>query len=98
MGAIGLLGGALGRRIELTSRFKLMIIGFAYTALYDVSTSVLLAVMFGYSWWVSILLLYIPFLAGSTYPFGLVHELTTAILLSLAGPPLIRQSRQIISH
>jgi len=96
MGAIGFLGGVLDRGNSPKSRLRLAIAGFVCTALYDISSSVLLALMFGYSWFMSIIVLYVPFLAGSIYPFGIVHGLTTAILLSLAGPPLIRQSRRII--
>jgi hypothetical protein len=40
--------------------------------------------------------LYVPFVFSgfSPYPFGLVHELTTALLLSLIGPSLITQIRK----
>jgi hypothetical protein len=39
----------------------------------------------------------VAFMPGnqSPYPFGLVHELTTAILLGTIGPSLIRQVRKI---
>ncbi len=97
MGVIGFLGGfiAFDRK---TSRIRLTIMGFIYTALYDILTSVLFAVIFGYSLWISIVSLYLPFLTGSVYPFGLVHELTTALLFALTGPPLIRQSIRIMSR
>jgi energy-coupling factor transport system substrate-specific component len=95
MGLIGFLGGFVYWN---TSRVRLAIIGFVFTAIYDVLTSLVLAVMFGYSWWISIAGLYVPFLTGSVYPFGLIHELTTAFLFALAGPQLIRQSIRIMSQ
>ena len=95
MGIIGFLGGFVYWN---TSRVRLMIIGFVFTAIYDVLTSLLLAVMFGYSWWISIVGLYVPFLMGSIYPFGLIHELTTALLFALTGPLLIRQSMRIMKQ
>ncbi len=94
MGLIGFLGGFVYWN---ASRVRLAIIGFVFTAIYDVLTSLALAVMFGYSWWISIAGLYLPFLTGSVYPFGFVHELTTAFLFALTGPQLIRQSIQIMS-
>ena len=98
MGMVGFLGGVFAHFDIGSSRVRLGILGFALTALYDLSTSILLAWFFSYSWWLSILLLYLPYVGGLAYPFGLVHELTTAILLSLAGPPLIRQSRRFITR
>jgi energy-coupling factor transport system substrate-specific component len=98
MGLIGLLGGAAIHWNAGMSRPRLAILGFLLTILYDLSTSILLALMFGYSWWLSVLLLYLPFAGGVAYPFGFVHELTTAILLSLAGPPLIRQSKRFMTR
>lgn len=95
MGLIGFLGGFVDRN---TSRLGLTIMGFIYTGIYDVLTSLLFAVIFGYSWWMSIAALYVPFLMGSVYPFGLIHELTTGFLFALAGPPLIRQSIRIMSR
>lgn len=95
MGIIGFLGGFVYWN---TSRVRLTIIGFVFTAIYDVLTSLVFAVMFGYSWWISIAGLYVPFLTGSVYPFGLIHELTTAFLFALTGPPLIRQSIRIMSQ
>lgn len=95
MGLIGFLGGFIDCD---TSRVGLAITGFLYTMIYDVLTSLLFAVIYGYSWWLSIAGLYLPFLMGSVYPFGLIHEATTAVLLGLAGPTLIRQSIQIISR
>jgi energy-coupling factor transport system substrate-specific component len=95
MGIIGFLGGFIDCD---TSRVGLAIRGFMYTALYDILASLLFAVIFGYSWWISIAALYVPFLMGSVYPFGLIHELTTAFLFALAGPPLIRQSVRVMSR
>jgi len=92
---IGFLGGFVYWN---TSRVRLTIIGFVFTVIYDVLTSLVFAVIFGYSWWISIAGLYVPFLTGSVYPFGLIHELTTAFLFALAGPPLIRQSIRIMSQ
>jgi uncharacterized membrane protein len=95
MGLIGFLGGFIDCE---TSRVGLAITGFLYTMIYDVLTSLSFAVIYGYSWWLSIAGLYLPLLMGSVYPFGLIHETTTAILFGLAGPPLIRQTIRIISR
>jgi len=99
MGLIAFLGGLLWSRRTRIGRVELVLGGFVLTAIYDIATSVVLAWIFGYSWWLAILLLYVPFLAGFgvVYPFGLVHELTTAVLMGTIGPTLINRVRSLVS-
>ena len=69
------------------------------TAFFDVTTSLVDATLFSYPMLSSMLALYVPFLSGpSPYPFGLAHEITTAILLGTLGPTLVRQVRKIYSR
>jgi len=100
MGAIAFLAGLLWNRRGRIARIELVAGGFLLTAIYDVASSVIPAWIFGYSWWVAILLLYVPFLAGFgvLYPFGFVHEVTTAILMGAIGPTLIGRIRVLINQ
>jgi len=100
MGVIGFLAGLLWNRRANVTRTELAVGGFLLTAIYDVAASVIPAWIFGYSWWIAILLLYLPFLAGFAvvYPFGFVHELTTAVLMVAIGPTLISRVRQLVNH
>ena len=98
MGLIAFLGGLLWSRRRRIGRVELVVGGFVLTAIYDIAASVVLAWIFGYQWWMAILLLYVPFLSGFgvMYPFGLVHELTTAVLMGAIGPTLIRRIRSLV--
>jgi uncharacterized membrane protein len=100
MGIIGFLAGLLWSRRAVPTRTELAVGGYLLTAIYDVATSVIPAWIFGYSWWIAILLLYVPFLTGFAvvYPFGFLHELTTAILMIAIGPTLINRVRQLVRH
>jgi uncharacterized membrane protein len=100
MALVGLLAGLLWYRRERITRTELAVGGFLLTAIYDVATSVIPAWIFGYSWWIAVLLLYVPFLTGFgvLYPFGFVHELTTAVLMVAIGPTLISRVRQLVNH
>lgn len=95
MGVIALLAGLLWGKRQKIGRVELVAGGFLLTAIYDVASSVIPAWIFGYSWWVAILLLYVPFLVGFAvmYPFGFVHEVTTAVLMATIGPTLIARVR-----
>ena len=98
MGLIGFLAGLLWNRRTNIRRTELVVGGFFLTAIYDVATSLILGPLtFGYSWWIAILGLYAPFLTGYAvvYPFGFVHELTTAVLMAAIGPTLISRVRQL---
>jgi energy-coupling factor transport system substrate-specific component len=97
MAIVGLLAGLLWHHARFLNRWKLTVGGFILTIMYDVGTSIVDALIFSYPWFASVLALYVPFLAGSVspYPFGLAHELTTAILLAVIGPSLIAQIRKI---
>lgn len=96
MAAIGLLAGLSWHKAKHLGRWNLALGGFLLTMFFDVGTSLADALLFNYPWWTSLLGLYIPFVFSSfsPYPFGLVHELTTALLLSLIGPSLITQIRK----
>lgn len=100
MGLIAFLAGLLWSRRTGTNRAELAVAGFLLTAIYDVTASVIPAWIFGYSWWIAILMLYVPFLAGfgAVYPFGFVHELTTAVLMFTIGPTVISRVRQLANH
>jgi uncharacterized membrane protein len=96
MAGVGLLAGFSWHGAKHPSRWNLALGGFFLTMFFDVGTSLADALLFNYPWWTSVLALYIPFVSGgfSPYPFGVVHELTTALLLSLIGPSLISQIRR----
>jgi hypothetical protein len=101
MGFIGLLAGLLWNRRTNVRRTELVVGGFLLTAVYDVATSMILGPLtFGYSWWIALLGLYAPFLTGYAvfYPFGFVHELTTAVLMAAIGPTLISRVRQLANQ
>jgi len=97
MALIGLLAGFLWHRVAVRNRWKMTFGGFLLTVIYDIGTSVVDALLFSYPVWPAVLALYVPFLGGSInpYPFGLLHELTTAILLGTIGPSLIAQIRKV---
>jgi len=100
MGVIALLAGLFWHNRAKIARIELVVGGFLLTVIYDVATSVIPAWIFGYSWWVAVLLLYVPFLVGFgvVYPFGFVHEVTTAVLMGAIGPTLIGRVRPLINH
>ena len=97
MALIGLLAGFLWHRVAVPNRWKMALGGLLLTVIYDVGTSLVDALLFSYPVWPAVLGLYVPFLAGSIspYPFGLLHELTTTILLGTIGPSLIAQIRKV---
>ncbi len=96
MAIVGLLGGLLWHHANSLSRWKMAIGGFLLTMLFEIGTSVVDALLFSYPWLTAVFALYVPFLMGSLsgYPFGLAHELTTAILLGAVGPSLISRIRK----
>lgn len=100
MGAIAFLAGLLWSRRAKVTRAELVIGGFLLTAIYDIASSVIPAWIFGYSWWVAIMLLYVPFLVGFgvMYPFGFVHEITTAVLMGAIGPTIIGRVRALFNQ
>ena len=98
MAIVGLLAGLLWHHATSFNRWKMALVGFLLTMVFDVGTSVLDAFLFSYSWEAAVLALYVPFLNGnvsSPYPFGFAHELTTAILLGTIGPSLISRIRKV---
>lgn len=97
MAIVGLLSGQLWHRAKVLKRWKMAIGGFLLTMVFDIGTSVVDALLYNYPWWIAVLDLYVPFIAGgvSPYPFGLAHELTTAVLLGMMGPSLITRIRKV---
>jgi energy-coupling factor transport system substrate-specific component len=97
MALVGLLAGVFWFHSENISRLKMAIGGYLVTMLFDVATSIADALLYGYPWWTSVLGLYVPFILSgfSPYPFGFVHELTTAVLCATIGPSLTRQIRKV---
>ncbi len=97
MAVVGLLAGLLWHQATAFNRWKMAVVGILLTVIFDVGTSVVDALLYGYSWWGALLALYLPFMGGSVspYPFGLAHELTTGVLLGTIGPPLILRMRKV---
>lgn len=97
MAVIGLIAGLVWNKSLSFNRWRLTVAGFILTSFFDVATSVIDALLYGYHWLSVVLALYVPFMPGnlSPYPFGFVHELTTAVLLGTIGPSLIRQVRKV---
>lgn len=97
MAIVGLLAGLLWHHASSFDRWKMAAGGFLLTVVFDIGTSVVDALIFSYPWLGAVLALYVPFLTGgvSGYPFGLAHELTTAILLGAIGPSLISRIRKV---
>lgn len=97
MGLVGLLAGLMLYHSASFNRWKLAAVGFILTVIFDVGTSIADAFLFGAAWVGAVIGLYLPFLAGgfSSYPFGLAHELTTAILLASVGPTVIFRVRKV---
>ena len=98
MAIIGLLAGLVWHRSSNLSRTRLTIGGLILTVLYDLFTAIIDAVVYSYPMLVSVMGLYVPFLAPglfpSPYPFGFVHEVTTTVLCAAVGPSLISQIRR----
>jgi hypothetical protein len=97
MAVVGLIGALLWHHANSFKRWKLAVGGFLLAMVFDIGTSIIDAIFFGYPWVGAILSLYVPFLSGgvSGYPFGLAHELTTAILMAAIGPSLIARIRRV---
>lgn len=95
----GLGAGLLWHGKEKFDAWRLAVAGFVLVVIFDVSSSLFEASLYGYSWWLSILGLYFPFsLPGfSPWPFGFVDEATTAVLLGLLGPKLVAIIRRLLS-
>ncbi len=96
----GLVAGLLWHHKVKLQAWRLAIVGFLLVAIFDISSSLIDASMFHYSWWLSMLGLYFPFgIAGfSPWPFGFVDETTTAILLGLLGPKLAVRIRRLLCY
>jgi uncharacterized membrane protein len=97
MAVVGLIGGWLWYRARSFNRWKLAVGGFLLAMLFDIGTSIADSLIFNYSWIGAIANLYLPIPSGGVigYPFGLADELTTAILLTALGPPLISRIRKV---
>ena len=97
MAIVGLLAGLLWHKSKRLNRWTMAVGGFLITMIFDIGTSIADAMLFHYPVWASIAGLYAPFIlsGASPYPFGLVNELTTAVLMSLIGPTLVWRIRDI---
>jgi hypothetical protein len=97
MAIVGLIAGVLWHRSNDVGRLTIVVGGYLLAVLFDIATSVALAVIYSYPWITSILGLYVPFITGSLspYPFGFAHEITTAVLCGTIGPSLARQIRKV---
>jgi len=97
MATVGLLAGFIWHRVNNLSRWRMAFGGLLLTMLFDIGTSVVDALLFSYPWFTAVLGLYVPFISGgiSPYPFGIAHELTTAVLLGTIGPSLIARIRKV---
>lgn len=97
MAFVGLLAGWMWHKAISFNRWKMAVGGFILTMIFDIGTSIVDALLFNYPWFTAVLALYVPFLTASVsaYPFGLAHELTTAVLLAAIGPSLIVRIRKV---
>ena len=97
MAVVGLLGGLLWYHANSFKRWRLAVGVFLLAMLFDIGTSIVDALVFSYPWIGAVLNLYVPFASAGVvgYPFGLAHELTTAILLAVIGPSLITKIRRV---
>jgi uncharacterized membrane protein len=97
MGLLGFLGGLFWhRRMNGLSIFELALGGYLMTLLYDIITSLWIVPFLSPSlnpsfhhYIVALMGLFLP-VSGVPYPFGIVHETTTAILMATATPVIIR--------
>jgi energy-coupling factor transport system substrate-specific component len=97
MALVGLLAGLLWHRSVNINRLRMAVGGYALTMMFDLVTAIADAMIYHFPWVVSVLGLYVPFIMGglSPYPFGFVHEITTAALCGTIGPSLIGQIRKV---
>lgn len=89
MGFTGLLAGLLLKDVRKMSRLDLFLVGFIITLIYDVLTSIILAIPFygslGRAFIVAILGLFLPI----PYPMGPIHEIITGLALSMLAHPIV---------
>jgi len=97
MGLLGFLGGIFWhRRMNGLNIFELALGGYLLTLIYDIVTSIWIVPFLAPNFEASLHHYIIAFMglffpvSGVPYPFGLVHELTTAILMATAAPVIIR--------
>ncbi|MFQ5951400.1 MAG: ECF transporter S component [Candidatus Geothermarchaeales archaeon] len=103
MGLIGAIGGYLWHgRASRIPRAELAVGGFLLTLIFDIGTSIwVIPIIFPEAPLVlymasAFLGLFFPVIVGQIpYPFGLVHELTTAVLLSSVTPSVVRHFREL---
>lgn len=89
MGFVGLLAGFLLKDARKMSRIDLFLAGFILTLIYDVTTSIALAIPFygtvERALIVAILGLFLP----TPYPMGPIHEISTGLALSMLTHPIV---------
>jgi uncharacterized membrane protein len=95
MGFIGFLAGLTLKDIKRISRLDLFLVGFALTLIYDISTSIILAIPFygglERAFIVAIIGLFLP----TPYPMGPIHELFTGLALSMFAHPIASYMERI---
>lgn len=86
----GLAGGFARNRLKIEEAwkpdFRLGILGFLLTFLYDVLTNIVSA-------WVAGIPILVAFITG--IPFTLTHEVSNAVFFAVGVPPLIRAVRKL---
>lgn len=87
MGLVGGISGLLGR---FNDRILLFLFSYLLTLLYDILSSILtMTIYFGIPPSIAIINLFIPvFIGGIPYPMGLIHELSTALIVVSIYKPL----------
>jgi hypothetical protein len=86
----GIAGGLARNRLKIEEAwkpdFRLGVIGFLLTFLYDVLTNIVSA-------WVAGIPIVVAFITG--IPFTLTHEVSNAVFFSVGVPPLVRAIRKL---
>ena len=92
----GIVAGPIAGFIIGWLSIRMAIGGFLLTVIYDIGTAIVDSMVYRYPWMSAVMGLYVPFLMGglSPYPFGLVHEVTTALLCGTIGPSLVSEIRK----
>ena len=94
----GILAGIVGSlwsRLKLRDRILLFIIAYLSVFLYDILTSWILYMIFGFSpveaFIIGFIGLFLPVAGGSAIAIGPTTEVTTSLLLSILAPKLLRE-------
>ncbi|MEM2740295.1 MAG: ECF transporter S component [Candidatus Bathyarchaeia archaeon] len=95
MGFTGFLAGLILKDVNRKPRIDLFLAGFTLTLIYDILTSIILAIPFYGSleraFIVAILGLFLP----TPYPMGPIHEISTGLALSMLAHPIVSYLERI---